>query len=31
MVNIQRIKGMAQPHQVRQALKAIDKLMEELL
>ena len=30
MVNIQRIRGMAKPYQVRQALKAIDKLMEEL-
>ncbi|MXY92331.1 MAG: hypothetical protein F4047_14450 [Caldilineaceae bacterium SB0670_bin_27] len=30
LVNIQRIKGMAKPHQVREALKAIDKLLEEL-
>lgn len=30
LVNIQGIKGMAEPYQVRQALKAIDKLMEEL-
>ena len=30
LVNIQRIKGMAKPYQVRQALKAIDKLVEEL-
>ncbi len=30
LVNIQRIKGMAKPCQVRQALKAIDKLVEEL-
>jgi len=30
LVNIQRIRGMAKPYQVRQALKAIDRLMEEL-
>ena len=30
LVNIQRVKGMARPCQVRQALKAIDKLVEEL-
>ncbi|MDE0142869.1 MAG: hypothetical protein OXI80_15205 [Caldilineaceae bacterium] len=30
LVNIQRIKGMAKPYQVRQVLKAIDKLVEEL-
>ena len=30
VVNIQRIAGMAKPCQVRQALKAIDKRLEEL-
>jgi len=30
LVNIQRIKGMAKPCQVRQARKAIDKRLEEL-
>ena len=30
LVNFQRIRGMAKPYQVRQALKAIDKLLEEL-
>lgn len=30
LVNIQRIKSKAKPWQVRQALKAVDKLLEEL-
>ncbi len=29
LVNIQSVKGMAKPYQVRQVIKAIDKLGEE--
>ncbi len=29
LVNIQRVKGMAKPYQVGQALKAIDRFVEE--